>query len=710
MIGPRSDPFHCRALLHDGSWSPLASDGSRKWEPNHCRMVEYSGDAIQDCLEGRRIIFAGDSTIRQVFLAAAKRLDPEIPSNMTDFRSSSTMWHQNISYEAHGVKLDFIWDPWLNSTTLVNALGLLGFQSPVETIDPIPVLFVVGAPGLWTARYGGDDYLHSFKRRIDGILSYLTSNFDHTVVQDKADIKIRKIRPQILLAPVPVPNYDSLSYSRSRTILPERIEAMNDYLLELPSKYHLHILWAYNRFSTKPADDLNSDGLHASDNIAANKLDIALNARCNSAARVGSRSFKGTCCVSEPYNFWYKGPLIWWLIFTVLFSEFFRIYFLKDLPPFHRSLMQAANVIIYILIWCWYCDGSLRIGQMERHYREDDFIKACLVWLAVSVWSFRERKTEWDPPAYRGPGFLSRDHSEEIKGLMQGFILLYHYHYASQTLWVYKIIRLFVSAYFYLSGYGHTSSWLKKRDFSLTRVLRDLFRLNLLSLLLPYIMGTHYSLYYFAPVISFWYLILYAMLGFFSHLNKSPWWFGTKVIVTAALTDWLTSTPGILESFAAISLRVLRIPCDPEEMRFRLRLDRYIVYVGAVMAYIIYKASRRRKQTGLDLSRAPLDRRPKLGLLLDLVCVIDLFVYVYLTQHGLIDKRRYNLVHPYISWVPILCFVVLRNSYDAISNRYLALPAALGRISLETYVLQYHIWLGGDATAKLSLGLGDGNL
>lgn len=46
-------------------------------------------------------------------------------------------------------------------------------------------------------------------------------------------------------------------------------------------------------------------------------------------------------------------------------------------------------------------------------------------------------------------------------------------------------------------------------------------------------------------------------------------------------------------------------------------------------------------------------------------------------------------------------FLLLRNSTNLFRQHYFAFPAQLGRISLESYLLQYHIWLACSATRLL---------
>ncbi|KAI1768732.1 Cas1p-domain-containing protein [Hypoxylon sp. FL1150] len=788
ILQPQDDPYRCQALLGRREWSPISgiSGVSKEPKPTDCRTVAYpgDGDTLRRCLQGQRIVFAGDSTVRQVFEAAVERFrdQPHTTSGMLDTQRKP---HESYSFETEGIKIDYIWDPWLNSSSLNNTLGVLHAQPLInddgvhtEKNELSAAVIILGAPGLWAARYGGDEYIYSFRHGIDRIKPYISSNLDKSVpMSESGTANSHGIMTQVLLAPVPVPNYSRLSLNRSQTITPRRINEMNRYLAALEPDEKSHILWVFNQILREEEPwGRQRDGLHDSKEVAARKLDVVLNVRCNTASAARTRTFKGTCCVARTNGINVLVSMAAsWLALSILLSRLVYPLVTRNMPLPQVGFIRAVRVISFTLIWCQFLDGTWgneEIGKTERHFDQGNFLKMCLFWLLYciaslaeniplpeepsddqlpsNVWSIKTpsdnelsiqsetssnqmysqtssdrmynemaraaiplRKlvgTRADPPGYRGPGYLSRDHSDEIKGIMQGLILLYHYHHASRTLWIYKIIRLFISAYFYLSGYGHTLYLLRTKDFSIHRIVSVLVRLNLLSVLLPFVMGTTYDLYYFASVITFWYLVTFAVVSLGHFGNRHAPIFLGKVTAAAFATDWLTSRPDIFQAFSKAMHAVFRASINPEELRFRLGLDRYVVYVGIVVAYLVHAASRRRALTIMALGHARPSWTPRRRRLLNAACVVAAISFFGATQmhpqlREMHEKTAYNAIHPYISWIPILCYVVLRTASRKARDVYLKVPAKLGRVALETYVLQYHVWLGRDATALLTLGL-----
>ncbi|KAI1117914.1 10 TM acyl transferase domain found in Cas1p-domain-containing protein [Nemania sp. NC0429] len=727
FIAGQEDPNRCRALLTDGTWSPAVDNrhDAQRWEPNGCRMVEYSTDAVQDCLGGRKFVLAGDSTIRQIFWAAARKLDPKLAAAELKEIVAADEKHRDHSFNAKGVRLEFIWDPWLNSTLLQHTLqtfDAVPSTSREATLakreEESPALLVLGSPGLWAARYGGEDYMTLFKDGIDTVSTYLSSASQAITTRSSSLSSLPKINQghssapnHILLTPVQVAAYDALSKKRTETITPERIDEMNEYLSLLPENQTSHVVWAFNRMTEASDRSSDSDGLHVEDNIADRKIDIVLNSHCNNPALLHDRSFKGTCCIEQSTNYLFNIALII-LCAVMLFTP--RA---QSMAKFIRpELLTAARDILVTLAWCWICDGTLQFSKVERHYHQGAFIVICLFWLAGSFsvlhtivgsageapWVIKNFKMEVASNNEEHK-FLSRDQTDEIKGLMQGIVLLYHFNYASQTLWVYKVVRVLISMYFFLSAYGHTLYLLRTRDYSFKRVAVVLFRINALSALLPFMMGTNYSSYYFAPAITFYYVVIYIMLRTLKENNDDPWPLAMKVLVTGGFTSMCITTPGFLEMGTDILRSVFRMSFDVHELRFRLALDRYIVFVGVIVASLVHTATLSDAQEVFTTKGSPRlfdSGRARFWV----ICSSGLALFLFFTQSGLSSKQSYNAAHPYISWIPILAFVTLRNLYTPAQEKFLAIPAALGRISLETYILQYHIWLGGDATAKLTLG------
>ncbi|KAI0195324.1 10 TM acyl transferase domain found in Cas1p-domain-containing protein [Xylaria flabelliformis] len=727
IIG-QEDPNKCRALLTDGTWAPAVDSrhDAQKWEPNGCRMVEYSPDATHNCLTGRKFVLAGDSTIRQIFWAAARKLDPKLAAAELKEIVAADEKQRDLSFNAGGVRLEFIWDPWLNSTELrdtLEAFHVLPSSSREATLvkkeEESPALIVLGSPGLWAARYGGDDYMTLFKDGIDTVSTYLSLASEGSATRSSSLSALPNWNQgysstpnHILLTPVQVPAYNALSYKRTETITPERIDEMNDYLSRLPSNQTSHVVWAFNRMTEEESSkSFDSDGLHVDDHVADRKIDIVLNSHCNNPAILNDRSFKGTCCVEEPSNYLFNVALIF-LCAVMLYTP--RA---QSVPKFIRpEVLAATRDILVTLAWCWICDGTLQFSKVERHYRQGAFIAICLFWLvgsssvlhkvvgsASEAWSVKDSKKEITTNSVEEHKFLSRDQTDEIKGLMQGIILLYHFNYASQTLWVYKIVRVLISMYFFLSAYGHTLYLLRTRDYSFKRVAVVLFRVNALSALLPFMMGTSYSSYYFAPAVTFYYLVIYIMLRMLKENNDDPWPLAMKVLVTASFTSMFITTPGCLEMVTDVLLAVFRMSFDVQELRFRLALDRYIVFVGVMVASLVHTATATDAREVFTTKGSPSlfdSGRPRFWV----VCSAGLALFLFVTQSNLSSKQAYNAAHPYISWIPVLAVVTLRNLHTPAQKIFLAIPAALGRISLETYILQYHIWLGGDATARLTLG------
>lgn len=236
-------------------------------------------------------------------------------------------------------------------------------------------------------------------------------------------------------------------------------------------------------------------------------------------------------------------------------------------------------------------------------------------------------------------------------------------------------------------------------------------------------MGTDYLFYYFAPLTSFWFVIVYTTLRIGSSRNGGLGFVFGKLVVSACLVKMLHKPHGPL----AFVFRYI-LQGDLHEWRFRVLLDPYVVYIGMLVAIGVScsnsapsAASADRTSIGKTESAdvesssseiAPiqatskasmLDRHRAPMLIGSLTALLLYTTFMIRTT----DKYAYNAIHPYISPLPILAFLIFRNATPTLRNHHSRAFAWLGRCSLETFTLQFHIWLAADTKGLLSTGLFD---
>ncbi|XP_077544397.1 N-acetylneuraminate (7)9-O-acetyltransferase isoform X2 [Haemaphysalis longicornis] len=98
-----------------------------------------------------------------------------------------------------------------------------------------------------------------------------------------------------------------------------------------------------------------------------------------------------------------------------------------------------------------------------------------------------------------------------------------------------------------------------------------------------------------------------------------------------------------------------------------------------------------------------------LYLVAKLVALFALLTVLYLSEFYTTfafvcrSKPDCNEVHAYIFFVPILSYIILRNMSGLLRARYSTFFAWFGKISLELFIAQYHIWLAADTHGVLVL-------
>lgn len=134
------------------------------------------------------------------------------------------------------------------------------------------------------------------------------------------------------------------------------------------------------------------------------------------------------------------------------------------------------------------------------------------------------------------------------------------------------------------------------------------------------------------------------------------------------------------------------------EWYFRSSLDHWSTFLGMIFA-LNYPA------TSLWVKKVEAMPPARQWLIKGFAAVVLLLATgVWATRILPLEKYDYNQKNAYFGVaIPVLTFIYLRNLSPLMRTRYLEPLHSLGKITLETYLMQHHVWLTSNAKTLLVL-------
>jgi hypothetical protein len=582
------------------------------------------------------------------------------------------------------------------------------------------LIFIGG--GMWHARHLGNEGLSRFKLAVDKIAAAARSG-EPTLKNLRAKGP-DGIGDQVVFAPVFTPLYDRLSPAREATILPIKIQAMNAHLGNQSAR-GLNVPWAY-RYMTEGWPELVGDsGMHVNALVSSKMADIILNLRCNAkATQKDGYPFNRTCCSAEKRRSWVQ--IITQIFFLTSFipskirpgttnSTISKLFGLSILGS---PVTAAARNMCLAACYCIIADRTHVFDKSPKEFAYTDFVLVLVVALIACLASLSKMQSSSincgsgsTATLHMQSSFLSREQSDELKGCMQLYILVYGYTGASKNLGFYEMFRICVSFYLFLSGYGHTMYFIQTRDFSFQRGFAVLLRFNTTPVVLAFALSRPYASYFPAPLASFWFLIVYATLKIGKQFNDSFWHLMGKIVVAMLLITGFVNTKDTLELSTGSLCFLFRADIDVDQWRFHLGIDKYVAFVGMLVAILHNRIALTLETPSGQLCFGYYVSKRYFSVIQAHLVVLALIVVpcFYILIRRSPDQADFNWWMPYISWLPVVSLVVLRNANNFLRTHYCASLAQLGRISLELYLLSSHIWMAGDGRGLLRIGFRNGN-
>mmetsp|Transcript_43559 Transcript_43559/g.103536 ORF Transcript_43559/g.103536 Transcript_43559/m.103536 type:complete len:981 (-) Transcript_43559:64-3006(-) len=344
-----------------------------------------------------------------------------------------------------------------------------------------------------------------------------------------------------------------------------------------------------------------------------------------------------------------------------------------------------------ILLFAFQCENYPIFQHGAKEHDFDMFWFVVLAFGTVAALNIRPTKDQ---------SVLGREQSEEWKGWMQFMFLLYHYYEVGE---VYNAIRIMITAYVWMTGFGNGVFFSLKQDFGWVRLLQMLWRLNFFVLMLMLVNNTSYILYYICPLHTFWFLMCYAAMFVGCKIGgKTPTGMRLTLLAFAVGIFLLWDTSGTVFDVAFGYILGNKPQLGAKnglawEWYFRTTLDHWSALFGMAFA-LNYARCAAWLQAAADLP----PRRMTLTLGVATVVLLGGFTW-WCRSVFVLNKMAYNNYNAYTGLIPVLGYIFIRNCHPFLRRWYVYPLYEFGKTTLETYLLQHHIWLTSNAKTVLTI-------
>lgn len=706
------DYSSCGTVLHHGQWIKNYTHADpENWQPQDCTLHPYETKDLIQCMKpGSQLLFLGDSTARMIFWATANLLDSGIRA---DFNV-----HGNIEFVRHNITIKLLWDPYLNKSESFGLVKQIARNSSLAG----SVHYVYITTGLWHAMFERRDrVLIGFKKSMDDMAAVLKN-------------AVPGAFGNVYWGPTQLPLYSKLDKSRNKKITAEYIEPMLDYTHSIfgynysnhasehgnegilytndsrPAAYYTPV---FNRYGPGHLTVYDHIGLHYLPSVIALQTQTLLNHHCNGRIMKPDRiPHDTTCCV--PYD----QPTSTHLSLIALTAALGVILVLFMVISSQRLASIKSTVAIVMItvltaLYAYLCDRTHQTNQqflVLSWYELGALLQVLVITAVLSV-----SRANFTLPKYSSfvghPVLIS-----EWKGICVSLWLICMFTGLNKEYFQAHILRRILEASLIFSEtYGFALSTMAG-DVGIFNVVSQMFRLNVLAVLLAWTLDTSYYFYSMPAKISFWYVFVFAGFGILQpstiskivekvlpNANNSPSNHGypsvTHNLVRLCLVT-LAFGFGVVVFWTPFSEGVLRFPVD---LKDEFWVGVVAVALSAVVSDVPLCNSIAQKLADVKSLRT--------GILLAVFFVTTLLVNIYFLNGSFLYINQYLRTYHQIATIGfVFVYLVLRAcllNFTAIESTtaflfyYSGVLEFLGSCWLEMFVLSFHGLLAGDGTSRL---------
>uniref|UniRef100_A0A914WER7 Cas1p 10 TM acyl transferase domain-containing protein n=1 Tax=Plectus sambesii TaxID=2011161 RepID=A0A914WER7_9BILA len=697
----------CIGLLREGRYQ-----GDHIWQPYGCMLHMYSRADSRICMsrmvkggEKQRnwIVFIGDLRITQVYSQLIRQLSPDYVAE--ERIVSNCLQHGFHAYRDDRLQLDVE----LYCHDDIDDKVKERLSALTDKLDDLPSLLVLGSSlktvNLSTTldKKGQSALLNAYSKNISQLLPFIQQMRSNATVVwlMQADVDEARMKHQ--------------SYSNAV------IRRYNNEAHAVLSYSTVKLWYSAPMLSNNHKSD-SPDGIRLGHVALKYHGQILVNLYCNDLMRMPD----GTCC-SRPETIS--------TVQLIIFSAFILCIFVTSLVVVSRCQVPTLSSVIEKGVYSA-GDSSSTVVRSNRPVSTLAAFAALakLFALAILIYAcdranFFMKENRWFtylnlllPTGYltvlglffteetHRTQFMHRSQTNEMKGWMILALLCYRMTGAETVRWAFLLSRLLFSAFLFLVGFNHFTYFWSTGNLSVIRVFKTLLRYNLLTAVLCVALNRPYQFYELTPVISYWFLVVYAVFvippvatSLSVHGNAVPYLImAVKLVVTAGVISVFYMSQIFFEEISlAFPWRFLVVDREGSIRQWwdQWSIDRYTALSGMVVAFGVQ--TMRRFGIIADSEATNLFSL-RVSLFTAIAGAVGVLVYavVIVNCGSLTDCSE---IHPYLVFVPIVSYLALRNVFGSVRTRVSTFFSWFGRISLELFTAQYHLWLAADGHGILVL-------
>ncbi|KAK6353014.1 hypothetical protein TWF696_005005 [Orbilia brochopaga] len=690
------DPYKCAAVTNEGRWlenaDPLGPP-LRTWQPRGCILHPYSAADIAACIPNRRILFVGDRSLKSVYRAFARKFKhggpPELPTTLT-----SRTDEREVFLEFGGsVTLEFVYDPFLNSSRLLAELQPWhnGSVSDSSGYDK-PALLIVSAGIAYATNPPVDvNPQRLWHRAIDTVASHMRYGPRPTFLGG---------RDTLLLAPVEHPAWEKLPHDERGRLDPHLAIDINRYVHELATVQGVDVLRSWrvasddervdsvvpnHKYSSWHSKATAEDGWTLLPEVAERRVDMVMNLRCNAVLAEAGRRVSSACCVRYRRPGWVQRLLV----FAALSLPMVRLYNwlvpsskMRTIVP-EGGLLRQLWQLSLALVLCFYADRTPVFDKANKLLLPEKTIRGILAGIGVFGALTMQRPKD---------GAAAREVEARIAGECRGVALAVYMlgsYLAART----GLAETAACALLFVRVAEWTVGLLKDRGgVSAVSFVEEVVKINLLAVTVAVMMRDRYALFGLPAAYTFWCAVAMATVRVSGGKNRVAAVYMGKLVVSAALVAGCVGNRTLMTAVWKVATAGGLGGWEVEEVRRAVLRDVWPAYGGmaAGAVYIAWSRLSMNVKGGGDIANSV-----AAGL-----AGLAVFSGCYLVVTEVRDPTSM-----YTSLARMAMYGGLRYAVGVLRRRQSTAMVWLGSLEAAVLALMPHAWLAADGEGVVDLGI-----